>query len=325
MQLRDALYRRWYRWCAAARTADEPHLRAQQPETDEAASRIEFDSAELDREEDPTLSTSSLNAFDDESSLATLCSTKALSEDSAETTLAFVEVLRHNMVMFYSDQEPVLVQLLKTVQNRCFERTFLFWEGGTGMKAQWILRQEVGEERRPTNAAKTTAQTVESILVHRRPQARLDDRRRCLGASRARALASSLTKTTSLRLNAHHHEFASASSSKFRARRFFIAPGCHIPPSTSATWGWGSPLQVRTLRNVISAANWTPPKSGRSRARTSMRLPSAAGTPTFISRRNTCIELSLLLRGRFGPKCALWVLPSSSTSLSGSTQLGGAH
>ena len=77
-----APYRRWCRWCAAARAVDEPHLREQQPETDEAVSRIEFDSAELEREEDRTLSTSSLNAFDDgsESSTATLCSTKALSE-----------------------------------------------------------------------------------------------------------------------------------------------------------------------------------------------------------------------------------------------------
>ena len=60
------------------------------PETDEAASRIEFDSAELEREDDQTLSTSSLNAFDDgsESSTATLCSTKVFSEQ-----LAFVEVL----------------------------------------------------------------------------------------------------------------------------------------------------------------------------------------------------------------------------------------
>ena len=83
-------------------------------------SRIEFDSAEFEREEDQTLSTSSLNAFDDgsESSTATLCSTKAFSEQ-----LAFVEVLGHNVVMLHSDQEPVLVQLSKTVQNRRFERT----------------------------------------------------------------------------------------------------------------------------------------------------------------------------------------------------------
>ena len=34
-----------------------------------------------------------------------------------------MEVLRHNVVMLHSDQETVLVQLLKTVQNRRFERT----------------------------------------------------------------------------------------------------------------------------------------------------------------------------------------------------------
>ena len=102
-----APYRRWCRWCAAAPAADEPHLREQQPETDEAVSRMEFDSAEIEREEDQTLSTSSLNAFDDgsESSTATLCSTKAFSEYLAETTQAFVEVLGHNVIMLHSDQE----------------------------------------------------------------------------------------------------------------------------------------------------------------------------------------------------------------------------
>ena len=101
--------------CCSARAADEPHLRKQQPETNEAASRVEFDSAELEREEDQTLSTSFLNAFDDESesSAATLCSTKAFSEQ-----LAFVEVLGHNAMVLHSDQEPVWVQLLKTAQNR---------------------------------------------------------------------------------------------------------------------------------------------------------------------------------------------------------------
>ena len=86
-----ALYRRWCRWCAAARTADEP------------------------REEDQMLTTFSLNAFDDgsESSTATLCSTKAFSEQ-----LAFVEVLGHTVMMLHSDQEPMFVQLLKTVQSR---------------------------------------------------------------------------------------------------------------------------------------------------------------------------------------------------------------
>ena len=66
------------------------------------------------------MSTSTLNVFHDESesSTATLCSTKALSEHSAEATLAFVEVLKHNVVMLHSDQEPVLVQLLKNEQNK---------------------------------------------------------------------------------------------------------------------------------------------------------------------------------------------------------------
>ena len=99
-------------------------MRKQQPETDEAVSRIEFHSAELEREEDQTLSTSSLNAFDDvsESSTATLCSTKAFSEYLTEKTLAFVEVLGHNVMMLHSDQEPVLVQL-KSVQSGRFQRT----------------------------------------------------------------------------------------------------------------------------------------------------------------------------------------------------------
>ena len=120
-----ALLRRWCRWRAAARTADEPHLRKQLPGTDEAASIVEFDSAELEREEDQTSSTSFPNALDDgsESPTATLCSTKAFSEYLTETTVAFVEVLGHNVVMLHSDQEPVLVQLLKTVRNRRFERT----------------------------------------------------------------------------------------------------------------------------------------------------------------------------------------------------------
>ena len=95
-------------------------MRKQLPETDEAVSLNEFDSAELEREEDGTLSTCSLDAFDDgsESSTATLCSTKAFSEFLTQTTVAFVEVLGHNVMTLHSDQELVLLQLLKTVQNR---------------------------------------------------------------------------------------------------------------------------------------------------------------------------------------------------------------
>ena len=90
-----APYHRWCRWCAAVRTADELHLRELQPETDGAVTRIDFDSAKLEREEDQTSSTSSLNPLDDgsESSTAILCSTEAFSEHLTETTVAFVEVL----------------------------------------------------------------------------------------------------------------------------------------------------------------------------------------------------------------------------------------
>ena len=39
-----------------------------------------------------------------------------------ETILAFVEALGHNVVMLHSDQDPVLVQLLKAVQSRRVKR-----------------------------------------------------------------------------------------------------------------------------------------------------------------------------------------------------------
>ena len=45
-------YRSWCQWCIAARAADKPHLRRQQPDTDEAVPRIEFDFADLGRDED---------------------------------------------------------------------------------------------------------------------------------------------------------------------------------------------------------------------------------------------------------------------------------
>ena len=40
-------YRSWCQWCIAARAADKPHLRRQQPDTDEAVPRIEFDFPDL--------------------------------------------------------------------------------------------------------------------------------------------------------------------------------------------------------------------------------------------------------------------------------------
>ena len=69
----------------------------------------------------------SLNAVDvgSESLSATHCPTKAFGEYLVETILAFVEALGHNVVMLHSDQEPVLVQLLKAVQSRRVKRTLV--------------------------------------------------------------------------------------------------------------------------------------------------------------------------------------------------------
>ena len=57
-------------------------MRGQQPETDEIMPRIEFDFADLGREEDHTMPFLSLNAVgvESESLSATLCPTKAFSE-----------------------------------------------------------------------------------------------------------------------------------------------------------------------------------------------------------------------------------------------------
>ena len=112
---------------ALRRAADKPHLRRQQPDTDEAVQRIEFDFADLGREEDQVLQIPSLNAVDvgSESLSATLCPTKAFSEYLVETILAFVESFGHNVVMLHSDQEQVLVQLLKAVQSRRVKRTLV--------------------------------------------------------------------------------------------------------------------------------------------------------------------------------------------------------
>ena len=94
-------------------------LEGQQPDTDEAVPSIGFGFADLGREEDQVLPIPSLNAVDvgSESLSATLCPTKAFSEYLVETILAFVAALGHYVVMLHSDQERVLVQLLKVVQS----------------------------------------------------------------------------------------------------------------------------------------------------------------------------------------------------------------
>ena len=95
-KLQDMLpYQSWCQWCIAARAAVKPHLRELQPDTDEAVPRIEFDFANLGREEDQVLPIPSLHAVDVgfECVSATLCPTKAFSEYLLETILAFVEAL----------------------------------------------------------------------------------------------------------------------------------------------------------------------------------------------------------------------------------------
>ena len=121
-------YRSWCQWCITARAADKPHLREQQPDTDEAVPRIEFDFADLGREEDQVLPIPSLNAVDvvPRACQQHLCPhERNSSEYLVETILALVEALGHNVVMLHSDQEPVLAQLLKAVQSRRAKRTLV--------------------------------------------------------------------------------------------------------------------------------------------------------------------------------------------------------
>ena len=115
--------------------------------------RIEFDFADLEREEDQVLPILSLNAVDvgSESLSATFCPTKTLSENLVETILVFVEALGHNVMTLHLDQEPVLVQLLKAVQSRRVERTLVRHgprashqsQGKRELSDQWCLSCDV--------------------------------------------------------------------------------------------------------------------------------------------------------------------------------------
>ena len=135
-----------------------------QPETDEAMPRIEFDFADLGREDDPTMSIPSLNAVDveSESLSATLCPMKAFSEYLVESILTFVEALGRNMVMLHTDQEPVLMQLLEAwivfgrrrahIRERLGQSTKLqpqqSWRGDRDAQgAAAVLCTDVGEQR----------------------------------------------------------------------------------------------------------------------------------------------------------------------------------
>ena len=123
-------------------------MRGQQPETDEIMPRIEFDFADLGRDEDQTMPFPSLNVnyVESESLSATLCPTKAFSEYFMESILSFVEALGHNVVMLHWDQELVLMQLLKAwmvfgrqrahVRERLGQSTYLRGEEIEKLEAQ---------------------------------------------------------------------------------------------------------------------------------------------------------------------------------------------
>ena len=101
-------------------------MRGQQPDTDEAVPRLEFDFADLGREEDQVLPIPSLNAVDVGSE------TKASSEYLVETILAFVEALGHNV----SDAAFRPRTRVGTVIEGCAEQTSQANTGETWPESQ---------------------------------------------------------------------------------------------------------------------------------------------------------------------------------------------
>ena len=108
-------------------------LEGQQPETDEAVPR----SSLTLRNSDERRIKCCQSLLPTQSMLAPRapCPTKAFSEYLVETILAFVEALGHNVVMLNSDQEPLLVHLLKAVQSRRVKRTLVRHDPKTRTRA----------------------------------------------------------------------------------------------------------------------------------------------------------------------------------------------
>ena len=92
-------------WCIVARVADKPHLRGSNQTQMKPCQKIEFDFADVGREEDQVLPIPSFNSrcVGSESLSATFCPTKAFSEYLVETILAFVQAFGHNVVTLPSD------------------------------------------------------------------------------------------------------------------------------------------------------------------------------------------------------------------------------
>ena len=141
-------------------------------------------------------------------------------------------------------------------------------------------------------AAKAVAHATDNIRVHRRSQDKDTDLCKKLGTSCALAVESCLTKSTASSLHRPPVSMPTttslqrreATSSGYLASLSLLAFNS-TAPSTSAALRCGSPARVKTQRSVMSTASCAPPKHGRSCAKTSMRLPSLAATPTFMSRR----------------------------------------
>ena len=112
-----APYRRWCRWCAAVRTAEEPHLREQLPEQTKPRQELclTLQSSSKRRIERCQRLPSTRSMTDQRAPPATLCFTKAFSE-----LLAFVEVLGHNV----GDATLRPRTCVGAVVENCTEQTF---------------------------------------------------------------------------------------------------------------------------------------------------------------------------------------------------------
>ena len=87
-----ALDRRWCRWCAAARTADEPHQKQTKPRQELSLTQ-QSSNERMIKHCQRLLSTRLMT--DQRAQQQRLCSTKTFSEYLTETTVACVEVLGH--------------------------------------------------------------------------------------------------------------------------------------------------------------------------------------------------------------------------------------
>lgn len=123
-ELTHVPYRSWCQHCVAARAADKAHPRSTGEE--EGLPKIEFDFGFVGKEEDDAC-IPLLNMCDVGYGClsAILTQSKAMTEYITESALHFVESLGHNAALLQSGQEPVLITVLKVVQQKRKKRTLL--------------------------------------------------------------------------------------------------------------------------------------------------------------------------------------------------------